>query len=574
MDSLFVQINTNIAALNSTRHLSKTEDGLARSLQRLSSGLRINSARDDAAGLAISERMTTQVRGMGQAMRNTNDGVSMLQTAEAALGSSVTLLQRVRELAVQAANGTNSSGDRSALQAEVSQSLAEIDRVGRTATFNGEKLFAESDSSVMGDSSKLAVLDGLKGGWLENAEQIIEQYFGIKGDGAGLSIELSTFSDGASGTAARVVGSVGATGKATNVKLQIDMADFVPANPPNGGSAPFYNDRIILHEMVHAVMYRSVNFGSLADVANDQKWFTEGVAEFIHGADERLSSSIAGVGIAGVMARAATFGTAGAAWGGTSDDYSAGYAAVRFLHQAIKDAGGSGIKDVLTYMAANQSATLSDAINDATAGAYATADDFVTAFNAGGAAFIGAMSLADADTGAVGGANADGGAVKTAENVILDSGTYGDNALQYFAETWETVATSVTTVTKTLQIGANVGETLDVSAGAMNTGALDIASIDLVTDPSSAMIRIDRALEYVNSERAKLGAQLNRLESTIANLQTGVETTSSSRSRTQDTDFASETASLVRARILQQAALSMTAQANAMPQMALSLLRS
>ena len=93
----------------------------------------------------------------------------------------------------------------------------------------------------MGDPNKLAVLDGLKSGWLQNSEELISQYFGIVGDGAGISIELSSFSDGAGGTAAQVVGSVGATGKATNVKLQVDMADFVPPNPPNGGTAPFYN---------------------------------------------------------------------------------------------------------------------------------------------------------------------------------------------------------------------------------------------------------------------------------------------------------------------------------------------
>lgn len=569
-----MQINTNIAALNSTRQLARSESDLARSLQRLSSGLRINSARDDAAGLAISERMTTQIRGMGQAARNASDGVSMLQTAEGALGSSVELLQRIRELAVQAANGTNSSSDRSALQAEVAQSIAEIDRIGKTTTFNGEKLFASSSGSVMGDANKLAVLDGLKSGWLQNAEQTIAQYFGISGDGAGISIELSSFSDGAGNTAARVVGSVGATGKATNVKLQIDMADFVPPNMPNGGTAPVYNDRIILHEMVHAVVYRSMNFGSLADAANDQKWFTEGVAEFIHGADERLAASISSLGVGGVMARAATFGSGAGAWGGTSDDYSAGYAAVRFLHQAIKDAGGSGVKDVLTYMAANQNATLDDAINSATAGTYATANASVTAFNAGGAAFIAAMNLADADTGAIGGANADGGTVKTAESVILDSGTYGENPLIGFAETWEPHVTTVASITKTLQVGANVGETLQMSTGAMNAGALDIASINLETDPSSAILHIDRALDYVNGERAKVGAQLNRLESTLANLQTGVEATSASRSRTQDADYAIESASLVRAQILQQAAISMTAQANSTPQMALSLLRS
>lgn len=573
-----MQINTNIAAMNSQRHLANTETSLSRSLQRLSSGLRINSAKDDAAGLAITERFTTQIRGMTQAARNANDGISMLQTAEGALTSSLSALQRVRELAVQAANGTNSASDRQALQAEVSQLLSEVDRIGKNTEFNGDKVFAQSDASAFGDPDQVAVMDALKGGWLQRAEEVIQQYYGISGDGAGLSIELTSFTDGGGNTAARVTGMVGLTGKATDVKLQIDMADFVPLNPPDGGSAPFYSDRIILHEMVHAVMYRSMNFGSLANPANDQKWFTEGVAEFIHGADERLAASIAGnggggAGVAAVMARAATFGSAGGSWGGSSDDYSAGYAAVRFLHQAVKDAGGTGIKDVLTYMAQNQSATLSDAINSATAGAYASADDFVAAFNAGGAAFINSMNLVDADTGAIGGANADGGAVKTAQGVVPNFGAYTDNPLQGFSESWQAIAATPVTMSRTLQIGANAGQTLDVTAGAMSIGALDIASVNVANDASNAIIRIDRAIDYVNSERAKLGAQMNRLDSTIANLQGSVENQSASRSRIQDADYAAETAELVRSQILRQASIAMVAQANALPQAVLSLLR-
>jgi flagellin len=570
-----VQINTNLMSLNAQRSLSRTEDSLARSLQRLSSGLRINSARDDAAGLAISERMTTQIRGMTQAARNANDGISMIQTAEGAMGSAVNLLQRIRELAVQAANGTNSTGDREALQREAAAMVAEIDRIGRTAAFNGEKLFAETSNSVMGDANQLAVMDGLKGGWLENAERMIQQHFGILADGAEIDIELTQFSDGAGGTAARVVGSfAGFSGKAENVRLQIDMADFVPPNLPNGGTAPFYNDRIIAHEMVHAVMYRSMNMGSMADPGNDQVWFVEGVAEFIHGADERLATSIANVGVGGVMTRAATFGAGAGAWGGGTNDYSAAYAAVRFLHQEIKDAGGAGIRDVLTYMQANQSATLNDAINAATDGAYADQTAFLTAFGAGGAAFIGAMDLADLDTGAVGGEDADGGAVQTAESVIDDDGLYGTNVLAGFAENFETIASgAITPLTKQLQIGANVGETLEITSSAMNAGALDLNGVNLVTNANRAILAVDRALDYVNSERAKLGAQLNRLESTIANIQANVEAQTAARSRIQDADYAAETSQQVRSTILQRAALTMVAQANAAPALALFLLR-
>lgn len=133
-------INTNVASLNAQRNLNRSQGDLATSLQRLSSGLRINSAKDDAAGLAISDRMTSQIRGSIQASRNANDGISLAQTAEGALGESTNILQRIRELAIQAANSTNSSSDRLSLQAEVNQLVSELDRISQATTFNGLKL--------------------------------------------------------------------------------------------------------------------------------------------------------------------------------------------------------------------------------------------------------------------------------------------------------------------------------------------------------------------------------------------------------------------------------------------------
>ena len=133
-------INTNVMSLNAQRNLSTNSADLSTTIQRLSSGLRINSAKDDAAGLAISERFTTQIRGMDQAARNANDGISLAQTAEGALGEIGNNLQRIRELAVQSRNATNSTDDRQALQKEVDQLMSEIDRVADTTNFNGTKL--------------------------------------------------------------------------------------------------------------------------------------------------------------------------------------------------------------------------------------------------------------------------------------------------------------------------------------------------------------------------------------------------------------------------------------------------
>lgn len=130
-------INTNVASLNAQRNLGSTQGALAKSMQRLSSGLRINSAKDDAAGLAISDRMTAQIRGLNQAVRNANDGISLAQTAEGALQETTNILQRMRELAVQSSNGTNTTADRNSLDAEFQQLISETDRIASDTSFNG-----------------------------------------------------------------------------------------------------------------------------------------------------------------------------------------------------------------------------------------------------------------------------------------------------------------------------------------------------------------------------------------------------------------------------------------------------
>ena len=158
-------INTNVMSLNSQRNLAASNASLGTTIQRLSSGLRINSAKDDAAGLAISERFTTQIRGLNQAARNANDGISLAQTAEGALAEIGNNLQRIRELAVQSSNATNSSTDRAALQAEVKQLQSEIQRVATQTEFNGTKLldgnFAGQAFQVGANAGQLITVDSI-----------------------------------------------------------------------------------------------------------------------------------------------------------------------------------------------------------------------------------------------------------------------------------------------------------------------------------------------------------------------------------------------------------------------------
>ena len=150
-------INTNVQSLNAQRNLGMTQNSLATSLQRLSSGLRVNSAKDDAAGLAIATRMTAQSRGMTVAIRNANDAISLTQTAEGALGQIKDHLLRMRDIAVQSSNATNSSSDRAALEAEYDQLQAEIDRIGQQTTFNGLKIL---DSNAGAQSFQIGANGG------------------------------------------------------------------------------------------------------------------------------------------------------------------------------------------------------------------------------------------------------------------------------------------------------------------------------------------------------------------------------------------------------------------------------
>ena len=135
-----ISVNTNVSSLNAQRNLSKSGQGLATSMERLSSGMRINSAKDDAAGLQISNRLTSQINGLGVAQRNANDGISMAQTAEGAMSASTDILQRMRELALQSANGSNSKDDRDSLQKEVSALQTELTRIAETTSFGGQQL--------------------------------------------------------------------------------------------------------------------------------------------------------------------------------------------------------------------------------------------------------------------------------------------------------------------------------------------------------------------------------------------------------------------------------------------------
>jgi flagellin len=550
-------INNNISSLSSQRDASTRSKELARSIERLTSGLRINRASDDAAGYAISERMGSSLRGMSQATRNINDAASMLQVADSAMAQVTDSLQRLRELAVEAGNGSFTDNDRATLQQEAVQLLGHISQLGTQSAFNGEAVFAQDSTSIGGDAKKRAVIDGLKTGWLSSAESLVKKYYGIEADGVSMTINLDD-TDGAANVLASVSGTVGGgSGKFNDIHLNLDMADFGTGTTADGGGAPLYSDRVIAHEMVHAVMSRATDF-------QFPQWFTEGTAELIQGADERLKAAIAGGSVAAVVASVAG-----------SFTYEGGYAASRYMHDKLKGMGvDGGMKGIMQYLNQHQGSNLDQALNAVTNGVYADTNAFVADFSANGAAFITTkMDLNNADTGAIGGLDADGGPSRNAKDVVNDVGERSAaDPTAGFKEIFPTIGGYSGTRRVQVQAGARPEDLIELTFSAMNASALGLADLDL-TRSAVAILHIDQALEFVNQQRVVAGASSSRLDVAATVLSRGSENLTAARSRVRDADFAAEATALTRNQILQQAADAMLSQANSRPSAVLQLLR-
>lgn len=555
-----LSINNNTLSLQAQRQLAEHTADASKTIAKLSSGSRIGGAADDPAGQAISARMSSQLRGMSQVMRNLNDGTSMLQVADSAMANIGDSLQRLRELAVQSGDGAMSDTDRGALQQEAVQLLTQITQVGAQTQFNGQTLFSQDTSSIGGDSRQRKVIDGLKTGWLASAEAMVKKYYGIEGDGATLKLNLGT-TDGPSNVLASVSGTTEASGKVGNLSLNLDMADFGGGTTADGGAAFLYNDRVVAHEMVHAIMDRSMNMVSLPG------WFKEGTAELIQGSDERLANAVAGSGAAALVS-----GVTGSGY-----SYEGAYAASRYLHDKLKELGvDGGMKGLMTYLNKNQGANLDTALNAVTGAQIADSNAFLADFHANGAAFISTkMNLANADTGAIGGLDADGGPSQDARSVVSDVGaTPAAQPLEHFKMEFPELGGNTGVNRMQIQVGAGAGkdDLIELQFSAMNAQALGLADLDM-TKTAVALLHIDQAIDFVDKQRVSVGAAGNRLDMAAANTQTGEVNLAASQSRIQDVDYASSTARLTRSQILQQAASAMLTQANGQPNAVLALLR-
>ena len=495
-------VNTNVSSLNAQRNLVGTNKSLTRSIQRLSSGLRINSAKDDAAGLAISDRMNSQVRGLNQAVRNANDGISLAQTAEGALQESTNILQRMRELAVQSANDSNTGSDRASIQKEVNQLQQELERIANTTTFNGKTLL---DGTFVSQRFHIGAY----------ANQTITVDIGNTRTNAIGSYEAKTQYT-TSGSIAAVASGTATTNAANNVDAQtLTIQGSLGTDSVSVGAGDSAKT------IAQAITDKSDSTGVTAEAVTYAK-----IDHFLAsgGTSDTISLTIDGSDSATVSA--------------TIDETD-----LTNMADAINAvAGKTGV-----------SATLSDdkasIVLTNTAG-----EDINVRFNSAG---IDGSSL---DVTGL----QDDGETEVASAATLDdaddNATVGGTVIFDSAKSYNLSTTDTTGGLLTADLSATLNSVSDIDVSS-RSGSNDAIKI------------IDGALSLIDDIRGDLGAVQNRFESTISNLMNVSENISAAKSRIMDADFAQETANMTRAQILQQSGTAMLAQANTLPQAALTLLQ-
>ena len=482
-------LNTNIDSLNAQRNLTNSKATLSQALQRLSSGLRINSAADDAAGLAISQQFTTQINGTNQAVNNANDAVSEAQTAGGALSTLTDALQSIRTLAVESANGSNSAADRAALDAQVQQQIAEITRIASQTSFNGTK-----------------VLDGSSG---VTTFQV--------GANVGNTISVNL----AQGVRADQIGQV-ASGSGTNVTATALTGSNLTIQVGTGT----------------AVSIGASVAGSAGTAAGQSAYSAYAKVQAINAA-----------GVAGLTASASTTATGAAAFSNITGG-SAGTTYALTINGVAIYAAGTAIAtgQVLTGSAVATQINLYSSQTGVTAGLSATGQLQLTA--------------------------ADGRDINQVETVTAGTGGTGTGAGIAAAQTRGTITLSAAS---NIVIGGAGSADVGFNAGGqtISLSAATLANADVltVTGANNTIAAVDSALATVSAFQSQLGAIQNRFTSTVKNLQSTVQNLTSSRSTIQDADFAAETAKLTQSNVLQQAGISILAQANQQPQLILKLLQ-
>ncbi|WP_101759931.1 flagellin [Oceanicoccus sp. KOV_DT_Chl] len=511
-------INTNVASLNAQRNLDKSQGALQTSLQRLSSGLRINSAKDDAAGLAIVDRFTSQIRGLNQAARNASDGISISQVAEGAMAESTNILQRMRELAIQSANGSNSADDRANLNKEVVQLQAELTRIADTTRFGTQKLL---DGSFGSQSFQVGA----------NANETIDVDLTQSFTAASLGTESINGS-----AAVTISGTVSVAGLGTTAAgiTSTDTLTIIGVATASVTLAATDSAKTIAAAINTAydtaTGQTGVGAGATAGTASATITFAAATGTAANTINLTVAGDVVSVAIGTASATASqvavlVFDQLDAMSNGTTATINSAAGTITLV-----DADGDNIAITASFASAATSIDLGGGLIASTGvSATATATGTVTYATA-------AQSISSTESGIAS---------------LAVSGT-GD-----FTATDLTLAATFATTGVGIAVGNSIAD-VDIST---------------VSGAQSAIAVTDDAISTIDNARADLGAIQNRLESTISNLTSISENVSAARSRVQDADFASETASLTRNQILQQAGISVLSQANSLPQQVLSLLQ-
>ena len=572
-------VQHNMSAMNANRMLGITNSSLAKSTEKLSSGYKINRAADDAAGLSISEKMRSQIRGLNKASDNAQDGISLIQTAEGALNESHSILQRMRELSVQASNGTETDDDREAVQKEIEQLQDELTRISSTTEFNTMKLLDGSLGSKSA-SSQGATLTGS----------------GVATFGAA---KLTTTDISSYNLSTLTTSTVKDTFEIDGQKFTVDwskgeakdfLAKYASDYRTTNMTAP--QTKSLASDLESVLNKAAADAGISGTVS--VKSTAVGTLE-IKSNNETEDSSF---GFVGTDATAvdqtkntpAATSSFGAILMGTNETNTN---KMVDASQKFANTVAAGSNFTMTINGTEVKATITNALNEGAdmAGMNSVAKEVQDAVQAAVDAYNTAIgtgsSTALTKTDFTVTANKDGSL-----NVVYGGDV--ENVSFSFGEFTGTNGTTGTTATKLgltnkqsasatsnkgieLQIGANEGQTMEFTIDDMSAAALGVDGnkVDLATQDGAqkATTTIDAAIKKVSAQRSKLGAVQNRLEHTIANLDTAAENTQTSESRIRDTDMAEEMVAYSKNNILLQAGQSMLAQANQSNQGVLSLLQ-
>jgi flagellin len=533
-----MRINHNISALNAYNQLSANSASASKNLEKLSSGLRINRAADDATGLAISEKMRAQIRGLDQASRNAQDGISLIQTAEGAMNETHSILQRVRELSNQAANGTSTTQDKQNIQTEVNQLIDEIDRVATDTEFNSFKI-------LNGDISKTAKFAQSTGGAVANVVASSTAAAGtttVTTSGPLAAAEESMWQTGTlmdhNGVAAPVSGTTKMTDLgdgASNYGLQV-------------------GDEITLSAVVGGEVKSSVYVVTSGSTLDD---FMASVKNTLGAADVSMSTAVGDFVSLGSGAEGLDINTS----------------AANTMVISGQSGAANDISTLKIAAASSEGISRSSFNAQMNGGLNGGLQQLQVAGNAGD-------FIAQVDIDGNGAAGTGDGRIAVRSNSVVQV----SNLQLSFTDTIAAAATSTITVgstnnTVSIHVGANAGQTLEIGINAMDSVALGLktngVNISLMSETSAedALKVLDGAISNVSSERSKLGAIQNRLEHTINSLGTSSENLTAAESRLRDVDMANEMMQFTKNNILSQAAQSMLAQANQQPQGVLQLLR-